>query len=111
MIIDFHTHIFPDAIASATVQKLGGISHTRAFTDGTAQNLLESMSRAGVDLSILLPVATRPGQCTSINRFAARINEQHDHLLSLGNYAEALISTFREAALENPNLELVCPKL
>lgn len=34
-----------------------------------------------------------------------------DHLLSLGNYAEALISTFREAALENPNLELVCPKL
>lgn len=84
MIIDFHTHIFPDAIAPATVKKLGGISHTRAFTDGTAQNLLNSMSRAGIDLSILLPVATRPGQCTSINNFAARINEHNDRLLSLG---------------------------
>ena len=30
-----------------------------------------------------------------------------DCLISLGHYGEALISTFRDAALENPNLELV----
>lgn len=84
MIIDFHTHIFPDAIAASTVQKLSGISHTRAFTDGTAQNLLDSMTRAEIDLSILLPVATRPGQCISINNFAARTNEQGSRLLSFG---------------------------
>ena len=30
-----------------------------------------------------------------------------DCLRSLGHYGEALISTFRDAALENPNLELV----
>lgn len=84
MIIDFHAHIFPDAIAHSTVQKLGGISHTHAFTDGTAQGLQASMARAGIDVSILLPVATRPGQCTSINNFAARVNNQGGSLLSLG---------------------------
>lgn len=84
MIIDFHTHIFPDAIAASTIAKLGGISHTKAFTDGSAQSLLNSMAQAGIDLSILLPVATRPGQCTSINNFAAKVNEAGGPLLSLG---------------------------
>ena len=30
-----------------------------------------------------------------------------DKLLPLGNYGEGLMATFRDAALENPNLELL----
>ena len=35
MIIDFHTHIFPDKIASKTIESLGAIAGVRAATDGT----------------------------------------------------------------------------
>ena len=45
MIIDFHTHIFPDRIAPRTIAKLEKIGKTRAFTDGTQNGLLASMER------------------------------------------------------------------
>ena len=67
MIIDFHTHTFPDRIADVAVDKLKHASHTVPFSDGTAQGLTLSMKRAGVDLSVVMPVATNPGKTSSIN--------------------------------------------
>ena len=58
MIIDIHTHTFPDEIAARTLEKLQHMSHTRAFTDGTVDGLKASMEAAGVDRSLVLPVAT-----------------------------------------------------
>lgn len=43
----------------------------RAYTDGTAQGLLDIMNKAGVDRCLLLPVATKPGQDEGINRWTA----------------------------------------
>ena len=74
MIIDFHTHIFPDKIAARTISLLsekGGIS---AFSDGTVNGLIEKMEKAGTDISITLPVITNPAQFDSVNRFAIDIN-------------------------------------
>ena len=34
MVIDFHTHIFPDKIAARTIEKLENIASVKAFTDG-----------------------------------------------------------------------------
>ena len=62
MVIDFHTHTYPDKMAAATLDKLSGVSHLRPFTDGTAAGLAASMAQAGVDRSIVLPVATSPGR-------------------------------------------------
>ena len=76
MIIDFHTHTFPDKIASAAVSKLAAMSHTRPFLDGTAGQLSAAAKRAGVDLSIVLPVATSPKQVAHINDRAAQANEE-----------------------------------
>ena len=76
MIIDFHTHTFPDKIAAATIDKLSHTSHTRPFSDGTVNGLLASMRSSGVDLSVILPVATSPKQVTGINDFAAKTNER-----------------------------------
>ena len=75
MIIDIHTHTFPDKIAAATLDKLKRLSHTIPFTDGTAAGLAASMARAGVDRSVVMPVATSPRQVPHVNDASARMNE------------------------------------
>ena len=40
MIIDFHTHMFPDKIAKGTIEFLQNICQIRPFTDGTYHGLL-----------------------------------------------------------------------
>ncbi len=84
MYIDFHTHIFPDSIASSTIERLQTVGGIPAHTDGTASGLRCSMSQAGIDKAVVLPVVTKPSQFESINRFAAEINAQNDRLLSFG---------------------------
>ncbi|MGN0506951.1 MAG: amidohydrolase family protein [Lachnospiraceae bacterium] len=74
MVIDFHTHIFPDAIAARTIRKLEENSGISAATDGTRNGLLASMERSGVDLSVILPVATKASQSESIREFAKETN-------------------------------------
>ena len=85
MIIDFHTHIFPDKIAARSIESLSKVSGVKAATDGTLSGLLASMDRSGVDLSVIMPVVTKPTQFESVNTFAAKVNEQYaGRLLSFG---------------------------
>lgn len=86
MTIDFHTHTFPPKIAASTLQKLSAASHTRPFTNGTTGGLRTSMDEAGVDLSVVLPVATAPRQVEHINDSSAAISEksQETGLFSFG---------------------------
>ena len=75
MIIDFHTHAFPDELAGRAVSKLSAMSHIPAFSDGTYRALSASAREAGIDLSVVLPVATSAKQVATINATAARVNE------------------------------------
>ena len=75
-IIDIHTHTFPDKIAAAALNKLQAASHTRPFTDGTAEGLQKSMKAAGVTASLVLPVATSARQVEHVNDSSIRMNEQ-----------------------------------
>ncbi len=75
MIIDFHTHIFPDKIAQRTVALLAEKGNMPPYSDGTADGLLAKMQETGVDVSVSLPVLTSPHQFDSVNRFAKEINE------------------------------------
>ncbi|MBQ9141630.1 MAG: amidohydrolase family protein [Lachnospiraceae bacterium] len=85
MIIDFHTHIFPDKIAARSIEALSKVSGIKAATDGTLNGLLASMDKSGVDLSVIMPVVTKPSQFESVNTFAAKVNEQYTgRLLSFG---------------------------
>lgn len=70
MIVDFHTHTFPDKIAVYAVDKLKKACGCRAFSDGTGRGLLASMQRAGVDHSVVLPVVTNPAKTVSVNDFS-----------------------------------------
>ncbi|HCK89214.1 MAG TPA: metal-dependent hydrolase [Erysipelotrichaceae bacterium] len=74
MVIDFHTHTFPDRIAERALASLSKASRTFPFTDGTNDGLLASMKTSGIDLSVILPIATNPGQVEKINGSAAGIN-------------------------------------
>ena len=80
--IDFHTHIFPEKIASRTLSFLSERCQTKPATNGMAEGLLASMEEAGLDCSIALPVVTKPSQFDSINRFACEFQE--GQILSFG---------------------------
>ena len=67
MIIDFHAHTFPDKIAAAAVSKLEQKAHARSQSDGTRYGLLQRMQAAGIDHTVVLPVATNPLKCASMN--------------------------------------------
>ena len=77
MIIDFHTHIFPDKIAGKTISALAANSGAKPFTEGTAESLVNSMANAGADISVNLPVLTKPTQFDSVLDFATEINAKY----------------------------------
>ncbi len=91
MIIDFHTHAFPEKIAARTIEIL--IANTARIsdypmkncTDGTAHGLLEAEKRAGVDLAVVLPIVTNQKQTETINRVAKETNEANCGLYSFGS--------------------------
>ena len=84
MIVDIHTHTFPDKIAARTVDKLQSMSHTHPFTDGSVQALRASMAAAGVDRSVVVPVATNAHQVPHVNDASIALNEQGGGVLSFG---------------------------
>ena len=81
MIIDFHTHTFPDNIANQVIHKLSLDSCTLPFSDGTLNGLLHSMESSGVDYSVTLPVMTNTAQVEKINN---SITENREKLYSYG---------------------------
>ena len=76
MIIDFHTHTFPAKNSEKVIQKLGSLSHTLPFTDGSVQGLLTSMNKAGVDYSVNVPVMTTADQVEKVNGTLIRQREE-----------------------------------
>ena len=69
MIIDAHTHVFPDKIAEKSIRTLETIGKEKAVIGGTLSDLTDSMNNSGVDISVVLPVVTKPEQFYSINSF------------------------------------------
>ncbi len=84
MLIDFHTHCFPDKLASKAVEKLSYISGgLEPYTDGTVAGLMNSMKKGGVSKSVVLNIATNAHQQKSVNDFAASINSEN--IISFGS--------------------------
>ena len=67
MIVDFHTHTFPERLASRAIAGMQENHHAAAFADGTVTGLKAQMAESGADLSVVLPVATNPAKLSSIN--------------------------------------------
>ena len=88
MIIDFHTHVFPEKIAKTTIDILAEKANNVPYTDGTVQGMLDAVDRAKADIAITLPVLTKPTQFDSVTKFAKAINDEYSHkgnkLISFG---------------------------
>lgn len=82
MIIDSHTHAFPDKVAPAAVEALQTAYGAVPVLLPTIDNLLRHMDEAGVDKSVVCPVATRPEQVRSINRWILEL--PRDRLIPFG---------------------------
>lgn len=70
MIIDFHTHAFPDTVAVKAIPTLEKVGNISAHTKGTVDALLESMDNAGIEKSVICSIATRPEQFESILKWS-----------------------------------------
>ena len=83
-IIDIHTHIFPDVLAAGAIKFLEEEANTRAFHNGTAAGLRETMKEAGIALSVQHPVATKPSQVRTINDWGKDYVKPNGGILSFG---------------------------
>ncbi len=79
MLIDIHTHVFPDAIAPKAIANLtqGIINNYQSFhisftaqAEGTVSSLIKSMEECGCDKSIICPVVTNAKSTQKTNEFA-----------------------------------------
>lgn len=76
MLIDFHTHAFPETIARTAMDTLTHTGGMTPQTDGTLAALKAEMTRDGVDLSVVHCIATNPRQQTKVNNFAIAVNQE-----------------------------------
>jgi predicted TIM-barrel fold metal-dependent hydrolase len=85
MVIDFHAHAFPDALAPRAIEKLNsGIpEHGWAVLDGTVDGLLRSMDDAGIDCSVICSIATTPKQVEPVLRWSLEIAS--DRIIPFGS--------------------------
>ena len=77
MIIDFHTHIFPDFLAERAIETLCSVSEDLyAHHNGTLNGLLASMNGAGIDKAVIASIATKPEQFEPILEWSKNINSE-----------------------------------
>lgn len=86
MLIDFHMHLFPDAIAPRALCRLSATSGLAPVTDGTVRGTVKKMDEWGVDGAVVLHIATSPRQQANVNAFAAAVNKsENGRLYSFGS--------------------------
>lgn len=73
MKIDFHTHAYPDKIATNVIEKLTSVSGYHSTTDGTFASLSQYMLEQNTDKFVLLNIASSPKQQKSANDFVLGI--------------------------------------
>lgn len=77
-VIDFHCHVYPDAIApkaADSVRQFYGLGDDTI--DGTVDSLLRYGKEAGTDSYVILPVSLRPERTRHINEFILSQLAQH----------------------------------
>jgi predicted TIM-barrel fold metal-dependent hydrolase len=73
-VFDFHVHLYPNHLAEKAVAHLTECFGNPPAFDGTLDGLQRTFAETGFVGALNLPVATKPDQVSSINRWAAEIN-------------------------------------
>lgn len=87
MIIDAHTHIFPDPVAGKAISTIvsNGNGLVKYYTDGTFNGLLNSMDNAGINYSVVLPVATTLEQGNGILQWIRSAAPSSNRIIFFGS--------------------------
>ena len=81
-IIDFHTHIFPEAIAGKAAENIAEFYQLKGDgLLGSVDTLLKVEKEAGVERAAVLPVAMKPKQVHHVNEFIQRTTQEHEELI------------------------------
>ena len=82
-VIDMHAHIFPDAIAERTMDKLVQVADgLKPVVLPTLAATTRHMKNSAISAFAALPIATKPSQCVSINNWVAAASD--DYVLGFG---------------------------
>lgn len=85
MLIDFHTHIFPKKLAERAVSEMEAHTGLNRAIDADIDSLQTSMEENGVDISVMLPVATNTHQVRKVNDFAIEVKNSYDNIVAFGS--------------------------
>ncbi len=72
-VIDIHTHAFPDELAPRAIASLEAQCPWQAVSGGTVGELVESMDRADIDISVVCTIATKPDQVRGIAKWCRKV--------------------------------------
>ena len=72
-VIDMHVHAFPDGLARRAIAALEDTADWKAVADGTIASLIGSMDAAGVDISVVCPIATSARQTKGVFKWCKAI--------------------------------------
>ena len=81
MIIDFHTHIFPDALAPRAIASLQLTAGMPVVFDGTAGGLTKLLAQENIDHAVVLNTVTNERQVDKVNAFALETDKKYGHLI------------------------------
>ena len=75
VIIDFHTHIFPPRTANKILLDVNHRAGVPYFTNGTVQGLIDSMSDANIDISVVSRITPRSDQVNFIHKWLRALRQ------------------------------------
>ena len=97
MIVDFHTHVYPEKIAAKAVAGIGEFYHVGMQQDGTVESLLESGRMGGISRFVIFSAAAVPGQVQAINDYIASVCAERSQCTGFGTL---------HPDMENPGAEI-----
>lgn len=82
--VDCHTHVFPPKVAPRLVEAIGRDLDLRPAGDGTAEDLLRHLDRAGLTHALCFTAALRPDQMIPANSWMLTLSRESSRLIALG---------------------------
>lgn len=83
-IIDMHTHIFPEKVATEAINNIGKYYGKAMSKKGTAIDLSQEMKKEDISYSLVCSTATRIGQVNAINKFVSEQVKKYPEFIGFG---------------------------
>lgn len=97
-IIDFHTHIYPPAIAEKAAQSISDFYSIPGHgMVATSDFLIERGKQAGIEQFVVLPVAIKADHARSINNFILEECAKHSEFFGFGTVHAEMDNILQEA--------------